>query len=527
MTRFGARLLTRRARRALDERGVTMIIFGLIITSLLVIVAIVIDLGNARQQKRQLQNSADAAALAGASVINATTATCTGGDMLHDALKYAYNNAGITGSVVACPSSGVQYGTGPTVTAISPYSGGPPAFASNPNALINVRICKDVGTTFGKLVNISSIHVCGNATARKLGVTTPAGGGGTTTSDPGAPCTADAFTSNGYFDHDSHFATNPKNDAGGLNVSNQAMKTTTSGTQSGGAAGGVVVENDWVGATYWSTTPIDFTTNPPTVTFTNVTTQAPQTLTETNGWGASATGGPIYISKPLTSVNGVAVPAGIFAYDIGYKVVNPGGGALPNNTQYSVLLTVYDSASSSNPPNGKCGKAQWSFTKGTVPSSGGTSPCVPGSSGVVENNFLGSIFPGDGSNVHKGDSIGAVFQDESPIYNGTTGNVIVFTIDGTAIPQGTLGTPSAQGPNTVAAPGSTTSVYTLRSPTQLITTGEKYSTDIQYKLPTTISGGSHTIKLQAFDTDSNKAGGDCGVATWTINVAGSNVELVQ
>src|SRR3954467_231779 len=104
MTRFGARLLTQRARRALDERGVTMIIFGLIVTALFVIVAIVIDLGNARQQKRQLQNSADAAALAGASVINAQTATCTGGDQLRDALKYAYNNASITGSVPSCPT---------------------------------------------------------------------------------------------------------------------------------------------------------------------------------------------------------------------------------------------------------------------------------------------------------------------------------------------------------------------------------------------------------------------------------------
>jgi hypothetical protein len=491
-----------------------------------VIVAIVIDLGNARQQKRQLQNSADAAALAGASVINATTATCTGGDMLHDALKYAYNNAGITGSVVACPTSGVEYGTGPTVTAISPYSGGPPAFASNPNALINVRICKDVGTTFGKLVNISSIHVCGNATARKLGVTTPQSP--VNQNDADTPCTVDAFTTNGYFDHDSHLRANPNNGPGGLNLNNQGMNAVADkSTNSGGPAGGTIAESDWVGATYWSTTPIDLTVNPPKVIFTNVTTQSPTTLTDTN-YNAGTTGGPIYI-KQMTSIQnqGGAVPAGIYAYEIAYKVTNPAGGALPNNQQYAVSLTVYDSATASYPPNGKCGKVQWSFTKGKVTNSGGTSPCIPGSSGVVENNFLGSIFPGDGSNVHKGDSIGAVFQDESPIYNGTTGNVIVFTIDGTPIPQGTLGTPSAQGPNTVEAPGSTTSVYTLRSPTQLITTGEKYSTDIQYKLPTTISGGSHTIKLQAFDTDSNKAGGDCGVATWTINVAGSNVELVQ
>jgi Flp pilus assembly protein TadG len=77
-----------RTRIGRDEQGVTMILWVLLLVGLLTIVAIVIDLGNARQQKRELQNAADAAALAGASVIKASTATCTGGDQLRDAMKY-------------------------------------------------------------------------------------------------------------------------------------------------------------------------------------------------------------------------------------------------------------------------------------------------------------------------------------------------------------------------------------------------------------------------------------------------------
>ena len=50
MTRIAARLTAQRARRALDERGVTMVIFGLVIVALLIIVAVVLDLGNARQE---------------------------------------------------------------------------------------------------------------------------------------------------------------------------------------------------------------------------------------------------------------------------------------------------------------------------------------------------------------------------------------------------------------------------------------------------------------------------------------------
>ena len=63
--RRGFHPVTSRGERP-DERGAIIIVFTLVITALLVIGALTIDIGNASQQRRQAQNAADAAALAGA-----------------------------------------------------------------------------------------------------------------------------------------------------------------------------------------------------------------------------------------------------------------------------------------------------------------------------------------------------------------------------------------------------------------------------------------------------------------------------
>jgi type II secretory pathway pseudopilin PulG len=52
-----------------DERGVIAVMFALLLVLMLGIVALVVDLGNARQQRRVAQASADAAALAGGEAI--------------------------------------------------------------------------------------------------------------------------------------------------------------------------------------------------------------------------------------------------------------------------------------------------------------------------------------------------------------------------------------------------------------------------------------------------------------------------
>lgn len=471
-----------------------MILWVLLIVALLIIVAIVIDLGNARQEKRQLQNAADAAALAGASDLGTPTAA----DACPTAYGYAFNNLRLGAAPAACAA--IHSAGNVSVRVKTPYTGGPTAFS--PETKLNVAICKDVPTSFARIITISSVRVCGNATARKI--ITPnagAGEGGTTTLDPDAPCTVDAFTTDGYFD-----AKNPTNGF--------PPKTVADAAHSGGPPGGPSGEDKVMGATYWSTTDIDRTTRPPSFSLRNNTSGSTTTFTyagDDNPVG-------FYITR-MVKVDNALVPADIFAYDVVWRV--PKG--LPNNANYTVALTVYDSASANYPPDGKCGKSQWQFTKGTPPPSGST-PCG-------EDAFLGTIKPAPGAVVRPGDIVTASYQDESFLYNPTDPldpNRLQFTIDGNPIPQAALGTPVPQGPNTIVEPGGSTTEYTLKSPSAS-PTKEKYSTDIQYKLPSSLSNGPHTIFLKSYDSDNNKPGGDCGVATWTINLTGgaSNVVLVE
>lgn len=59
------------------DRGVAIVLVASLLVGLLVMAAIVIDLGNARQTKRDAQNDVDAAALAGAAVYDGSTAGAT------------------------------------------------------------------------------------------------------------------------------------------------------------------------------------------------------------------------------------------------------------------------------------------------------------------------------------------------------------------------------------------------------------------------------------------------------------------
>ena len=65
-------------RRADDERGVILVFTAIFLVVALGILAIVIDLGNAHDERRQAQVGADAAALAGAETIEAFGDNFTG-----------------------------------------------------------------------------------------------------------------------------------------------------------------------------------------------------------------------------------------------------------------------------------------------------------------------------------------------------------------------------------------------------------------------------------------------------------------
>jgi hypothetical protein len=51
-----------------------------------------------------------------------------------------------------------------------------------------------------------------------------------------------------------------------------------------------------------------------------------------------------------------------------------------------------------------------------------------------------------------------------------------------------------------------------------------------YTIPSTFVNGEYSFRIQVYDSDQNKAGGDCGFAIWTINFAGGvngKVELIE
>ena len=56
-----------------DEHGAMVILFALLLTTIMIIGALVVDLGSARQQRAHDASAADAGALAGAKGLDATT----------------------------------------------------------------------------------------------------------------------------------------------------------------------------------------------------------------------------------------------------------------------------------------------------------------------------------------------------------------------------------------------------------------------------------------------------------------------
>ena len=84
-------------RRAAGDQGVSLVIVALSMVAILGIAALVVDLGNARQMRRELQGGTDAAALAAAQDLPAKTDAAATRytkqiTARNNALKYAVNN---------------------------------------------------------------------------------------------------------------------------------------------------------------------------------------------------------------------------------------------------------------------------------------------------------------------------------------------------------------------------------------------------------------------------------------------------
>lgn len=137
------------------ERGGVAVLVALLTVVMLVSAAFAIDLSHARADRTLADSAADAGATAGAQSLPDTAAAATAAT--------AFANSTLDGG---------QTGTGATVTVTTPYSmtGNP----YPPSRLVHVRVCWPSRTTFAGAFGLSSINVCGDATAYKV-VSTPCG----------------------------------------------------------------------------------------------------------------------------------------------------------------------------------------------------------------------------------------------------------------------------------------------------------------------------------------------------------------
>jgi Flp pilus assembly protein TadG len=144
-----------RVTRRREERGAIIVVAALMMTALLGMSAIAIDITNARQQQRQAQGSADAAALAAAQDLpdpNAVVAT---------AKEYAADNFDTTASAW----SGCQ---DPDHLAELPDAGNGNSCISIDEAFSRVRVRipnREVSTYFAKVLGVDTVPVSGSATA--------------------------------------------------------------------------------------------------------------------------------------------------------------------------------------------------------------------------------------------------------------------------------------------------------------------------------------------------------------------------
>ena len=171
-----------------DDDGIVLVVVALAMVSILLFVAMVVDLGNARQVSRQAQASSDSAALAGARQLPLTAPDATAAESAKAAAaRLAATNvlgSTTTPTAASCPA-GVPSNSScyevddARITVATPYSGN--------HGLIYVSICQDTDATFGKVVGATEEAVCRAAVARRFGGSSIGDAGVIALSDTG-PC---------------------------------------------------------------------------------------------------------------------------------------------------------------------------------------------------------------------------------------------------------------------------------------------------------------------------------------------------
>ena len=202
-------VLNRLRRRASGDSGVSLILVALCMVGILAVAAVVVDLGNARQIRREMQGGVDAASLAGAQDLpipanNASTRLTKQKQARKTAAEDAARN--LVGPTSVGPDCTIQNGftcTGTVggvdltiTTPWNPSTNSLPADTSSSTYIgyIYVQACSDTATFFARVVQQSSPRVCRSAVGRY----TASGGGfdyGLVSTDP-SKCAALTFEGN-------------------------------------------------------------------------------------------------------------------------------------------------------------------------------------------------------------------------------------------------------------------------------------------------------------------------------------------
>lgn len=158
----------RRPGRARDESGMIAVLVALIATALFMVAALVVDLGLARDTRRQSQNAADASALAAANSLYPGTA-CTvpaGGsppciqDAIDAATSYAATNFGVTDADWAgCTDSGHYYVPSGSTPCVSFADDAGLPSATRPTKVRVIMPTREVTTGFGVIAGVQHVEI--------------------------------------------------------------------------------------------------------------------------------------------------------------------------------------------------------------------------------------------------------------------------------------------------------------------------------------------------------------------------------
>jgi Flp pilus assembly protein TadG len=163
-----------------DDRGAVAILVAIVAVTLFITAALVIDLGLARDTRRQSQNASDASALAAANVLYPVSGTCdepndvsgtTTAPCWTDAAKaakaYAEQNFGTTDwgkcATLTPPTDYFAYGTYPKCIT---FNANPATTGAKPDKVSVVMPPRNVKTGLGVLADVNEISVGSAAKAR-------------------------------------------------------------------------------------------------------------------------------------------------------------------------------------------------------------------------------------------------------------------------------------------------------------------------------------------------------------------------